>query len=257
MAASSSVTEGYLRLQRSTVHPLLALSIPSFFLLCCDSIARAVLPSLTFPPQLFFLVLLLVGAEEAVMANVLFTERAGILARLRELLSVLIVVWLGLAVLRGVQTHVMTLVHADFIYPLGLTLVQWMCVWILHKCLREREILLSAIAGKTGEELLHDLRDASLQAEVAARSLRAVKLVEAVFQALIFIMFLLAAAFQAPLPWQALMLGASHALFGFLVTGVMNMYAHNQLLLGEGMVMPARFELSRTASIVEIGRAHV
>jgi hypothetical protein len=100
--------------------------------------------------------------------------------------------------------------------------------------------------------MLHDLRDASLQAEVAARSLRAVKLVEAVFQAVIFVVFLLAAAFKMPLPWPALMLGASHALFGFLVTGVMNMYAHNQLLLGEGMVVPARFEWSRMASIVAV-----
>jgi hypothetical protein len=146
----------------------------------------------------------------------------------------------------------MILVHPDFIYPLGLTLIQWMCVWILHKCLREREILLSAIAGKTGAGLLHNLRDASLQAEVAARSLRAVKLVEAVFQAIIFVVFLLAAAFKAPLSWQALMLGASHALFGFLVTGVMNMYAQNQFLLGEGMVVPARFEWSRMASIVAL-----
>ena len=249
---SSSITEKYLRLHRSTVHPLIAISLPSLFLLCLDSIVRAILPALAFPPPLFFLVLLAVGAEEAVMANVLFAERAGILARLRELLAVMVIVWLALGTLRGLQTHVAALVHVDFIYPLGLTLAQWICVWILHRCLRERELLLSAIAGRKGENMLHALRDSSLQAEISARSLRAVKLVEALFQAVIFVLLLLAAALKVPLQSQALVLAASHALFGFLVTGTMNMYIQDQLLLGEGIVVPARFEWSRMGTIVAV-----
>jgi len=249
---SSSITESYLRLHRSTVHPLIAISLPSLFLLCLDSIARAIMPTLTFPSPLFFLVLLAVGAEEAVMANVLFTERAGILARLRELLAVMVIVWLALGTLRGLQTHVVTLLRASFIYPLGLTLTQWICVWVLHRSLREREILLSAIAGRKGEEMLHALRDSSLQAEISARSLRAVKLVEALFQAVIFILLLLAAALKVPLQSPTLVFAASHALFGFLVTGTMNMYMQDQLLLGEGIVVPARFEWSRMGAIVAV-----
>lgn len=249
---SSSITEKYLRFHRSTAHPLIAISLPSLFLLCLDSLVRALLPGLTFPPPLFFLVLLAVGAEEAVMANVLFVERAGFLARLREVLAVMVVVWLVLGTLRGLQTHVVTLMHVDFVYPLGLALVQWICVWVLHRCLRERELLLSAIAGRKGEEMLHALRDASLQAEISARSLRAVKLVEALFQAVIFILLLLAAALRVPLRVPALFLSASHALFGFLVTGAMNMYVQDQLLLGEGIVVPARFEWSRMGTIVAV-----
>jgi hypothetical protein len=252
MAMSSSITDGYLRLHRSTVHPLIAISIPALFLLCLDSIARSIFPALAFPPPLFFLVLLAVGAEEAVMANVLFVERAGIPARLRELLAVMVIVWLALAALRGIQTQRVMLAHVDFIYPLGLTLAQWISVWALHRCLREREILLSAVAGRKGEEMLHALRDASLQAEISARSLRAVKLVEALFQAVIFILLLFAAALKVPMRLAALVLAASHALFGFLVTGTMNMYVQDQLLLGEGIVVPARFQWSRLGTIAAV-----
>jgi hypothetical protein len=249
---SSSITESYLRVHRSTVHPLIAISLPSLFLLCLDTIARAILPTLTFPSPLFFLVLLVVGLEETVVANILFAERAGFFARLRELMAVMVIVWLALGALRGLLTHAVTLMHVDFIYPLGLTLTQWMCVWALHRCLREREILLGAIVGRKGEEMLHALRDASLQAEISARSLRAVKFVEALFQAVVFILLLLAAALKAPLRLQALFVAAAHALFGFLVTGTMNMYAQDQLLLGEGIVVPARFEWSRMGTIVAV-----
>ncbi len=249
---SSSISESYLRLHRSTVHPLIAISLPSLFLLCVDSIARAVLPALTFPPPLLFLVLLSVGAEETVMANVLFAERAGFLARIRELLAVLLVAWVAVGAIHGLQTHVLSLLHVDFVYPLCLTFIQWMCVWVLHRCLREREILLSAIAGKKGEEMLHALRDASLQAEVSVRSLRAVKLVGALFQAVVFFLLLLSAALKAPLGLQVPFLAAMHALFGLLVTGTMNMYVQDQLLLGEGIVVPARFEWSRMGTIAAV-----
>jgi hypothetical protein len=251
-AVSSSITENYLRLHRSTVHPLIAISLPSFFLLCVDSIARAVFPALTFPPPLFFLVLLAVGAEETVMANVFVTERAGFLARIRELLAVLLAVWLAIGAIHGLQTHVFTLLHVDFVYPLCLTFFQWTCVWVLHKCLREREILLSAIAGRKGEDMLHALRDASLQAEISARSLRAVKVVEALFQAVAFILLLLSAALKAPIGSQVSFLAAVHALFGLLATGTMNMYVQDQLLLGEGIVVPARFEWSRMGTIAAV-----
>lgn len=251
-AVSSSITENYLRLHRSTVHPLIATSLPSLFLLCVDSIARAVFPALTFPPPLFFLVLLAVGAEETVMANVLFAERAGFPARIRELLAVMCVVWLAVCALHGLQTHRLTLLHVDFLYPLCLTFVQWICVWVLHRCLREREILLSAIVGRKGEEMLHALRDASLQAEISARSLHVVKLVEALFQTVVFILLLLSAALKVPLGLHVPLLAAVHALFGLLATGTMNMYVQDQLLLGEGIVVPARFEWSRMGTIVAL-----
>jgi len=251
-AVSSSITESYLHLHRSTVHPLIAISLPSFFLLCADSIARAVFPGLTFPPPLFFLVLLAVGAEETVMANVLFAERAGFLARIRELLAVMLVVWSAIVAIHGIQGRGLALLHVDFVYPLCLAFVQWICVWVLHRCLREREILLSAIAGRKGEEMLHALRDASLQAEISTRSLRAVKLVGSLFQAVVFFLLLLSAALKAPLGFQMPFLAAVHALFGLLVTGTMNMYVQDQLLLGEGIVVPARFEWSRMGTIAAV-----
>jgi len=222
-----------------------------------DSIARAVLPALTFPPPLFFLVLLGVGVEETVMANVLFTERAGFLARMRELLAVMLVAWLAVGAIHGLQGRGLTLLHIDFVYPLSLTFIQWTCVWVVHRCLREREILLSAIAGRKGEDMLHALRDASLQAEISARSLRAVKLVEALFQAMVFFLLLLSTSLQVPLGFAVPFLAATHALFGILVTGTMNMYVQDQLLLGEGIVVPARFEWSRMGTIAAVPLASI
>jgi len=248
MAMSSSISDGYLRLHRSTVHPLIALSLPTVFLLCMDAAARAFIPSLTFPPPLFFLALVAIGIEEVTMANVLFVERAGPVARLRELLAVLTAVWLSLVALRGATAHDLRLFHVDFIYPLALAAIQWTCVWAIHRSLREREILLSAIAGAQGEMLLHALRDSSLQAAVSSRSLRAVKLIATSFQAAVFVVLLTAAVLRVRIAALGLLLCAAHAVIGLIVIGALHMFMEDQILLGEGLVVPGRIEAARASS---------
>ena len=249
---SSSVSSRYLRLYRSTVHPFLAVSIPTLFLVCLDSMARAILPFIRFPSPLFLLVLVAVGAEEAVMANILFAERAGFAARLRELLVVLLALWLALAVQRRITAQVLAPFHVEYIYPLALAFTQWVIVWATHRCLREREILLGAISGKGGEEMLHTLRDASLQAGIAVRSLRGVKRIVSFFQTVVFISLVIALTRGAPVGARALFLCALHALYGFLVTGMLNMHVENQLLLGEGIAVPGRLESSRIVGMIGV-----
>ena len=65
-------------------------------------------------------------------------------------------------------------------------------------------------------------------------------------------LLLLSAALKVRLGLQVPLLAAAHALFGLLVTGTMNMYVQDQLLLGEGIVIPARFEWSRMGTIAAV-----
>jgi hypothetical protein len=251
MAPSFSSTRSYLALQKSTVHPLLALSVPSLFLLSLDALVRAAVPTLSFPP-LWSLLLVLVGVEEVALANLLFVERAGRGARLRELLSILVLTWLALAVIRSIRTGSVSVIHPDFIYPLVLVSLQWVLVWSIHVRLREREILLSAIAGKKGVVLLHELRDASMQAAVAARGLSAVKLLASLFQVVIFALLLFCAAQRIRVGAAGLILCAANAVVGLLAAGILSMFGEHQLLLGEGLVAPVRLERSRFLAMLTV-----
>jgi hypothetical protein len=252
MGPSFFSRKGYLALQRSTVHPLLALCLPTLFLLSLNAVVRAAMPALSFPPRLFSLVLPLIGIEEVAIANLLFAERAGRGARLRELLSILVVLWLVLALMRSISAGSAALFHPALLYPLVLVLLEWVFVWAIHQRLREREILLSALAGKQGEVLLHELRDASMQAAVAARALAAVKILAALFQTVIFTLLLFCAAQGIRVGVPGLMLCAANALLGLLAMGVLSMFAEHQLLLGEGLVMPGRQERARFLSMLSI-----
>ena len=245
MAPSSSSPRGYLALQRTTVHPLIAFSLPTMFLLSLDAVIRAVMPTQSFPPRLFSLVLPAVGIEEVAVANLLFAERAGRTARLRELLGILVVTWLALVTTRRISSGVAVLFAPVYLYPLLLVLLEWVLVWTIHLRLREREILLSAVAGKRGEVLLHELRDASMQAAVAARGIATVRVLAGLFQAVVFVALLSCVAQGIRVGAPALVLCGAHAVIGLLALGVLSMFGAHQLLLGEGLVMPGRQERAR------------
>jgi hypothetical protein len=250
MAQSSSFPRGYLALQRSTVHPLIAFGLPTLFLLSLDALVRAVMPEVSFPPRAFSVVLPLAGIEEVIVANLLFVERAGRGARVRELLTVLAATWIALVLVRSIPAGRLIFVDVRFVYPLSLSVLEWTFVWVIHLRLREREILLSAIAGMRGEDLLHELRDASMQAAVTARGLAAVKVLGFLFQAAIFAMLLFCAAQGIRVGLLGMLLCSVNALLGLVAMGALSMFSEHQMYLGEGLVVPGRQERSRFVSML-------
>ncbi len=227
------------------MHPLLAAATPLLFLLCMDAAARAVLHPLPFPTLAIQLMLAFTAMEAVAMGNLLRDERAGFFARLRELLAVLALTYALAATIASVKTRAFVTGGPDFAYPLLFVLLQWTLTVCVHAALRERELLLTAIMGKEGEELLHKLREASLQAGLALGGLRSLKILMIAFQIQLFATLLTLLALRTPIGAWAILLFGAHALYGAFAMGLINMYRENQILLGEGIVVPGRFEAAR------------
>ncbi len=242
---SSSIDKQYLALHRSTVHPILAAATPLLFLLCVDAAARAVLPPLRFPPLAIKLTLAFTAIEAVAMGNLLHEERAGFFARLRELVVVLALTYALAAVIASLSARAFVTGGPDFAYPLLFVLLQWTLTVCIHAALRERELLLSSIVGKEGDALLHKLREASLQAGLSLGGLRSLKIIMIAFQIQLFATLLALLALKAPIGARAILLFCAHAVYGAFAMGLVNMYKENQILLGEGIVVPGRFEAAR------------
>ncbi len=242
---SSSITRRYLRLQRSAVHPLSSFVLPFLFLLSADQILRLLMPAVEFFPQRVIPLLLFAGTEEAVMGNLLFKERASFLARVRELVAVLAIVFAILLLLLAVRSGRGLHLSAQLAYPLLLVLLQWLLSSGIHSRLRERELLLGALEGKRGAELRHTLRDSSYQAGATVRALGNIRALIIAFQITIFLL-LVGAGIQGLNPSLAAGLIASlHALGGLLFLGMTATFTEEQFLLGSGAVVPLGFQRRR------------
>jgi len=235
----------YLRLQRGTVHPLMAIFIPLLSLVGLDAVLRAMLPFLPSPPVLLYPFLLFTALEEAVVGNILFKERASLWARLRELVLMLIIALLYLLLIKRFTQW-------KILYSLSLVLIQWLSSAAIHASLREREILLSALAGKRGGELAHAFRHSSLQAEIAMQAMSNVKRLALFYQGFLFCLLIWAAIRGIPLvswvKWAAFLQAAC----GLLCIGLINLFIESQLLLGEGIGVPLRMEKRRALFILSL-----
>jgi hypothetical protein len=235
----------YLRLERATVHPLMAIFIPLLSVLSLDPLLRGLLPFLPSPPALIYPFLLATGLEEAVVGNMLFKERASLWARLRELLLVLIIALLCLRLIFSFSGW-------NILYPLSLVLIQWLSSAAIHSSLRQREILLSALAGKRDGALTHELRDSSLQAALALQSLGNVKGLVLFYQGSVFGLLLVAAIRGIPLGSWIKWVAFLQAACGLLCLGVINLFIENQLLLGEGIAVPLQVEKRRALFLLSL-----
>jgi hypothetical protein len=242
---SSSISNRYLRLYRSAVHPLFSIVLPLLFLLSIDQLLRVLIPEIPWFPLRLAPLLLAAGIEEAVMGNLLFKERASFMARIRELCLVLAVVFGYLFILLGVQSGRGLHLSPVFIYPLTSVLLQWLLSSGIHSGLREREILLKALAGKRGSGLRHSLRDSSYQAGLTIRVLRNIKTVVIVFQILIVALLSTAAVLKRQPTIIGVLAAALHAVGGLLAIGMLHTFVEEQLLLGSGILVPLRFERRR------------
>jgi hypothetical protein len=249
---SSSISKRYLRMYRSALHPLFSILLPFLFLLSMDQLLRVLIPEIPWFPRRLAPLLLAAGIEEAVMGNLLFTERASFVARIRELCFVLALTFGYLFVLSGVQSGRGLHLSPSLIYPMTAVLLQWLLSRGIHSGLREREILLSALTGKGGSSLRHSLRDSSYQAGLTIRVLRSIKAAVIVFQFLIVVLLIVAAVLRRRPTIIGVLAAALHAVGGLLCIGMLHTFMEEQLLLGSGALVPLRFERRRVVFSLSI-----
>ncbi|UCF99331.1 MAG: hypothetical protein JSV89_07265 [Spirochaetaceae bacterium] len=257
---SSSISERYLRLHRTAVHPLFSILLPLLFLVSVDQLLRVLFPGIPWFPRHLAPLLLGAAVEEAVMGNLLFKERASFLARIRELCVLLALAFGYLFILLAVQSREGLRFSPILVYPMALILLQWLFSSGLHSGLREREILLSALMGRGGANLRHTLRDSSYQAGLTIRVLHGIKAALIVFQVLIVTLLITAALLKRQPTLASGLVTALHAMGGVLAIGLIHSFEEEQLLLGSGVPVPLRYERRRilfSVSILAIAAALV
>jgi len=239
------IAERRLRLYRTLVHPLLSILIPLLFLLSLDQLLRVLLPRVQLFPTHLWLPLLFAGVEETVMGNLLYKERASFVARIRELCVLAALVFAYVFVLLGVRSGGTFALSPILIYPMVMVMTQWIASGSFHAGLREREILLSALSGKSETELRHALRDSSYQAGVAIRVLRGIKTAVVVFQILVFAVLTGVALSHGRPSGMGVLAVALHSMGGLAAIGLLNSFVEEQMLQGSGILVPLGLERKR------------
>jgi hypothetical protein len=229
----------------SLVHPLLSIFLPLLFLLSADQLLRLLFPGVAWFPRHLAPLLLAAGVEEAMMGNLLFRERASFLARVRELVVLLALVFGALFIFLGVRSGRGFHPSPLLIYPLTATVLQWLLSQGIHSGLRERELLMSVLSGKRGAALRHSLRDSSYQAGLTMRILKNIKAGIILFQIPIVAALIAAAVLKLEPPIGAALVVALNTVAGLLGIGVLHSFEEQQLLLGSGIPVPIALERRR------------
>ncbi len=226
---------------------MLSLLIPFFFLLSLSEIISTIFGSAFNIPPVFYLVLLVIGLEEVIVGNILYKEKIGGLERLREVVYILICVFIVLLLLqRGSLSQRLEALQSILnIYIVACVLLQWSLTAKVHSSLRNREILLAALNEKRGDNLKRALRESSELAGMALSNLKQVKRIIITFQLVVFCLILGLFAFGVKNGSLLVVTVLSHALVGIVFTFILNNAIQDQFLFGEGVFVDSTFQRRR------------
>ncbi|MBN2509340.1 MAG: DUF4129 domain-containing protein [Spirochaetales bacterium] len=145
-------------LYRLYIHPLLSITVPYLFIVTLVLVFKDAFLYDGPPPYVLFVFLLLVGIEETAIGNALVQERASSVARLRELILIVIGCLIVVSFMSGGRDSALWGGRV-FIYVL-LSVLQWSLSFTLQNNFRRREVFLGIIRRKEGEPLKEALRNA-------------------------------------------------------------------------------------------------
>ncbi len=237
----------YLSFNRSTLHPLLSLFIPFFFLLSLSEIISTIFGTAFSIPPIFYLSLLVVGLEEVIVGNILYKEKIAGWERIREVVYILVCAAVVLLLLQrgSLRQRLEALQGILNIYMGVCILLQWLLTAKVHTSLRNREILLTALREKRGENLKHALRESSELAVIALSNLKQVKRIIIFFQVITFALLLGLFAFGVRTGALLVVTVLCHALVGVVFTFILNNAIQDQFLFGEGIFVDSIFQRRR------------
>ena len=244
--------ERRLAVYRAAIHPSLAVAIPFLFLVLLDRLLRVLVLDLVLAPNPpgTILVLLLTGGAQAAVANTLAREKVGGgLARLRELLVILLLAAAVFMTTRGyLFAGDVNPAKPEVIFALALVLIMWLTCFSLHRAFREREVFLSTITGIEGNELRTAVRSYSTEATESVARMRQVKRVVIWFQFLVLLAFCAALLGGREVGGGLLLLVLLHLALGLAYTAALNGYQEEQGYFGGGFVLPASLRRRRVGA---------
>ncbi len=228
---------------------MLSLCIPFFFLLSLSEIINTIFESTFSIPPIYYLSLLVVGLEEVIVGNILYKEKIGGWERVREVVYILVCVFIVLLILQrgslSLRQRLEALQSVLNIYLVVCILLQWVLTAKIHAGLRNREILLTVLSEKRGESLKHALRESSELTVMALSNLKQVKRIIIFLQLITFTLLLGLFAFGVRTRALLVFTVLSHALVGVVFTFILNNAIQDQFLFGEGIFVDSIFQRRR------------
>ena len=244
---SYSSEDRYLSFSRSTLHPLIALAIPFFFLFSVAQILVALAGGVFRPSVLMTGLMLTAGLEGVLLGNILYRERVGGWERIREIIYLMVAVFLVVYFTRPgtYRQRWETMQSLRVIYMLLVVLFQWLMTVRIHSTLRARELLLASLKGKAGPRLKHALRANAEMASVSYASLRRVRGTILFLQVVVFAVLLLFYFFRVPVTTALVAAALAHGVAGLLFLFVVNTAGQDQLLFADGVTVSSAYQRKR------------
>lgn len=147
------------RLYRSVLHPAASIGFPFLFTATMLSLLSLAVPWVETVPPYFPLPLLAVSISAVVLGNIYLKENIGSSARIREIVLVLLAVYLYTALFSTGPFLSRFTFRAGYLTPLAAAAVQWLMTIEIQTKLRSREEFARAMAGLSGEALQQALRE--------------------------------------------------------------------------------------------------
>ena len=236
-----------LLLARSILHPLISITLPFFFIATATCILNSIYKNIFPSSSVFFIVLLLTGAEESFMGNILFKEKVPYTSRIREFIFILIITFLVLLFnsSENINTKPIDLLTISNIFIFSSVALQWILTFIIHKHLRNREILLYIMAKNPKKNIKDIIRNNSVTAYYSIFNQKKIKKYIISFQIIILIMlsvlFILEIKAGPLLPFFAI----SQSALGLIFLIIINNQIEDQLLLPEGITNKSASDYKR------------
>jgi uncharacterized protein DUF4129 len=242
---------------RTLWHPAISVSVATSTVVATMLLVNRLL-GLTSPRGLTIAVVLIAPLVEAAVGNLLYSERAGVGSRARELIIYLLLLYALFSVLRpGPFLTRFSPGLVQFV-PLVAAGFAWLYAFGIHNRLRGREALLRAFDGKHGATLRHALIDRQHDMALTVRELKNLRgVVAAGFLFLVILAIVTAtgvfSASSLPAWSAAFILLWLNGVLAALVIGALNAFADEYSVNGVGLAVPLRFQRRRlTAAVVVV-----
>ncbi|MFW5797503.1 MAG: DUF4129 domain-containing protein [Spirochaetota bacterium] len=230
-------------LYREVIHPALAVAPPLLGVSAAASLAEELLGFAVLTP-LFLLLAVAAATVEVVVGNLVWAARGGRSARLREFLVVAGLAYLLFALTAGDDPAAAASPFAprgELLAPLVLVAAAWLAVHRRHEAFRPREDLLRSVAGRSGRELRHVMRDTRGFATDILLRLRHNNTTSAVGLFLLLLGATVVWAAEREVSERSLALIAAYAVIGGACVGVTNSFHAEIAAYGEGVRVPTRY----------------
>ncbi len=226
-------------------HPFISLSLSMVFIWVLDSALRFTVLTVLFQPlpQLSLLIPLAAALESLIATNSL--DRSGTsktAVRIRELVLVILISLLLLMLWGGyLQKGDFVPLKGDIIYGFVVTILAWIITVRIHSLLKNREVFLKILLGKTSrKELEETAHGANVEAGQSEESVNKVRRSAVTFAVIASVLYIIVMTTTASVPAGFTRLLIAQLVLSFWIIMICRGYIMEESVLASGSLPPRR-----------------